>query len=64
MAVHLVVKWLKLLKFVAAKYKIGFNTFIFPFDATRMLLMSKNDLFHIRQTFGMRQNLTDVRFAL
>jgi len=45
MAVNLVVKWLKLLKFVSATYNIGFNTFIFLFDATRMLLTSKNDFF-------------------
>ena len=64
MAVNLVAKSPKQLKFVSAKYNIGFITFIFPFDAKIMLLTRKNDFFHIRQTFGMRQNLADVSFSL
>jgi len=59
-----VITWPKLLKFVSVKYNIGLITFIFPFDAKKMLLMRKNDIFHIKQAFGMRQNLADVSFSL
>jgi len=55
--------WPKLLKFVSAKYNLGFITFIYPFDAKIMLLTRKNVFFHIRHTFGMRQNLADVSFS-
>jgi len=57
------VTWPKLLKFVSAKYNIGFFTFIFPFDAKIMLLTVKNDFFPYKANFEMRQTLADVSFS-
>ena len=47
-----------------SKYNIAFNTFMFSFDAKEMLLTKKYDFFHIRQIFGIRQNVADVSFLL
>jgi len=40
----------KLLKFVLAKYKNGFNTFIVSFDAKIMFLTKTNDFFSNKAT--------------
>ena len=48
-------------QFCFSKYNIAFNTLIFSFDAKEMLLTKKNDLFHLRQIFGIRQNVTGQR---